>query len=78
MVLDTTSICYEQRQNGRHLADGDYRSCLWLYLCSYKLYLPQLDTLIVKTKGKAADIAKPDAHHPTPPKPPARLLPLSG
>jgi hypothetical protein len=51
MVLDMISICYEKRRNGRHLADSDYRSCLWLYLCSYELYLPQLDNLTAKTKG---------------------------
>jgi hypothetical protein len=76
MVLDTASICYEQSQNRRHLADSDHRSCLWLCGGSYELYLPQLDTLTARSKGGAAHIAKRDANHPTPSEPPARVLPL--
>jgi hypothetical protein len=76
MVLDMISICYEKRRNGRHLADSDYRSCLWLYLCSYELYLPQLDNLTAKTKGGAVYIAKPDASPSTPSKPLTYVLPL--
>ena len=33
------------------MADSCYSSSLWLYACSYELYLPQLDTLTVKIKG---------------------------
>jgi len=75
MVLDMISICYEKRRNGRHLADSDFRSCLWLYLCSNELYLPQLDNLTAKTKG-GVYIAKPDASPSTPSKPLTYVLPL--
>jgi len=75
MVLDTASICYEQSQNRRHLADSDHRSCLWLCGGSYELYLPQLDNLTAKTKG-GVYIAKPDASPSTPSKPLTYVLPL--
>jgi hypothetical protein len=50
---------------------------LWLYLCSYKLYLPQLDNLTGKTKG-ALYIARLDASPSAPSKPLTYVLPLVG
>ena len=76
MVLEAVSICYEKRHNGRLLADSCYSSSLWLYLCSYELHLPQLDTLTGKIKGGGIYIAKTDANHPTPFKPLTYVLPV--
>jgi hypothetical protein len=64
MLLDTISICYEKRQNGRSLDVSCYSSSCWLYRRSYELYLPQLDTLSANIKGEC--IAKPAANYPAP------------